>query len=182
MVLYLLLWEALDGNILIVTNLWMTKQARSLHFLTNTCSVHSSTCPWPNHRALKMPKPHELLMENLTLLTFQFFPSLAKPRSEFMESSSTPTPPPATYTLPSAGRECVQRYKLHRQSFKLLQVPKSSYVPAKPNCNTPCKTDRLKPNPNKLRHLRHTCKQKQTELAVLWSATTGYHLADKVLQ
>lgn len=56
----------------------MTKQAISLHFLTNTCSVHSPTCPWPNHRSLKMPKPHELLMDNLTLLTFQFFPSLAK--------------------------------------------------------------------------------------------------------
>lgn len=74
--------------------------------------------------------------------------------------------------------------QIKRQSFKLLQVklPKSSFVPANLNWNTPCKTDRLKPNPNKLRHLRHAYKQKQTELAVLWSATTGYHLADKVLQ
>ncbi len=31
-------------------------------------------------------------------------------------------------------------------------------------------------------NLRHAYKQKQTELAVLWSATTGYHLTDKVLQ
>jgi len=54
---------------------------------------------------------------------FPIFPFTCKARSEFMESSSTPTPPPATYTLPSAGRECVQQTpQIKRQSFKLLQV------------------------------------------------------------
>lgn len=53
-----------------------------------------------------MPKPHDLLMENLTLLTFQIFPSLAKPHPEFMESSSTPTPLPATYAPVFWQRVC----------------------------------------------------------------------------
>ncbi len=59
------------------------KTSKKFVFPTNTCSVHS--CPWPNHRSPKMPKPRDLLMESHTLLTFPIFPSLAKPHPEFME-------------------------------------------------------------------------------------------------
>ncbi len=44
--------------------------------------------------------------------------------------------------------------KLYSSRNRALSFSKSNcqraHTPANPNCNTPCKTDRLKPNPNKL--------------------------------
>lgn len=139
----------------------------------------------------------KLLIKTLTRLAFQIFPFTSlrsQVHGKFLWSawlSQSPGRDPGW-----KGRSehvCVCIYvcvcvstltpEMRRQSL-LLQVkqPKGSCTPSNPNYNTPCRTDHLKPNPNKRRLLRHAHREKQTELAVLWSITTRYHLPDNILQ
>lgn len=97
------------------------KQARSLCF--RQTSAVSTLALDTNHRSPKMPKPHDLLMDNLILLTFQIFPTLAKPHPGFMESSSTTTPLPATYAPICWQRVCTKILNSTDQEKELKASP-----------------------------------------------------------